>query len=71
MSLDQVSRQLVEFQRIKYEEVDVPGQLMLARDLQEVKEFPKIERFQPTVNIVRKVRFLIFFRPFPLCLHFV
>ena len=55
MNLENVSRYLVEFQRQRLEDLEVPGQYLQARDAQDYKDLVRIDRFHPVVHTVRKV----------------
>jgi len=62
--LENTSRYLIEFQKQKLDDVEVPGQYLWNKDANDNKEFTKIDRFLPSVDIVRKVKtsfFLFFF----------
>jgi transformation/transcription domain-associated protein len=69
MNLENLSRYLVEFQRQRYEDLEIPGQSLLARDATgasaaagvggggstNINDLVRIDRFQPIVHTVRKV----------------
>ena len=50
--LENFSRYLAEFEHQKYDEIDVPGQYLLLRDVG--SDFVKLERFDSQVEIVRR-----------------
>lgn len=52
LALDGLSRFLAEFEYHRYDDVDIPGQYLQMRDSNQ--EFIKIEKFEPTVTIVRR-----------------
>ena len=54
-SLEQFSHSLSEFKWAKFDEVEVPGQYLQHRDSS--KDFVRIERFLPNVDLVRTVGF--------------
>lgn len=56
MNLENLSRYLVEFQRQRYEDLEIPGQYLQPRDAVDNKDFVRIDRFHPVVHTVRKVR---------------
>jgi len=55
MNLENLSRYLVEFQRQRYEELEIPGQYLQIKDAMDNKDFVRIDRFHPLVHTVRKV----------------
>jgi len=67
VNLENLSRHLVEFQKQKYDEVEIPGQYLWNRDTVDNKDFVKIERFLPSIDIVRKVLFHFLFLFLQLC----
>ena len=54
MTLENLSRILVEFQKQKYDDLEVPGQYLWNKDSADNKDFVRVERFVPSVDIVRK-----------------
>ena len=56
MNLENLSRYLVEFQRQRYEDLEITGQYLQPRDAVDNKDFVRIDRFHPVVHTVRKVR---------------
>ena len=56
MNLENLSRYLVEFQRQRYEDLEIPGQYLQPRDAVDNKDFVRIDRFHPVVHTDRKVR---------------
>jgi len=54
MNLENLSRYLVELQKQKYDDIEIPGQYLWNREATENKDFVKIERFLPNVDISRK-----------------
>ncbi len=51
LHLERVSHVLTEFEHLKFEDIEVPGQYELLRDSN--KDFVKIQRFLPNIHILR------------------
>jgi transformation/transcription domain-associated protein len=50
--LEHFSQHLAEFEYQKFDEIEVPGQYLQLRDVP--KNFVKIDRFEPTLDVVRE-----------------